>query len=118
MGQEELIAQSMCFQWFHNKYIGKRKLLHCNMNNSVNSIAGNKAKAVGVVAGVSDLELIHQGTVIFIELKIGNNTMSEEQKEFAKAITEEGLSYILFNGKDRHELLDKFKNFITGLYEA
>lgn len=71
-------------------------MLHCNNNNSHNRIAGNRNKAMGVVAGVSDMELIClDGRMIFIEFKIPGGTLSDEQKEFASEVQARGHSYVV-----------------------
>lgn len=52
-------------------------------------------KAEGLLAGVSDLILVLQTEVIFIELKIGNEKQRANQKEFEKKVTNLGYQYWL-----------------------
>lgn len=103
--------QADCFRWFHNepKLFHLRRLLHCNMNNQTNAIAGNRAKAVGVMPGTSDLELILQDTVAFIELKLPGNTQSDEQIDFEKKVKALGHLYFLIYS------LEEFKELIWTL---
>lgn len=49
-----------------------------------------KAKALGVVSGVSDLILISDGKLLALELKTGKNRMTENQKTFHDAILKNG----------------------------
>lgn len=103
----ELQLQSACVMWFHNTFPAHRGMLHCNMNNSFNRIAGATAKSLGVVSGVSDLELIcHDGKIWFIELKFGNGVQSYIQTEWQYQIEMRGHKYILIH------TLTEFKNFI------
>lgn len=50
---------------------------------------------LGLKKGVSDLIAIHDGKVIFIELKVGDNKQSKEQKYFEEVIKMHELEYHL-----------------------
>ena len=102
--------QAACIQWFWNTYPSERRMLHCNNNNSADRISGNKAKAVGVVAGVSDLELVVKNAVMFIELKLPGKKQSEEQIDFELKVTERGHNYFIV------EYLEDFIELITKIY--
>lgn len=104
----ELQMQAMCATWFWNTFPSERRMLHCNMNNSFNRIAGANAKAMGVIKGVSDMELIVPGSVIFIEFKVGKGKQSEEQLDFMDKVDQRGHSYIIIYS------FEEFKNFIHG----
>lgn len=107
MNEEEKL-QNECFIWFHNTFPSERRMLHHNNNNSVNRIAGNKAKAMGVVAGVSDFELIVTGHVIFIEMKTLTGTLSDEQKDFMQKVIDRGHIYVVIR------TIEQFKNLVYG----
>ena|SRR6187401_1862365 len=92
MIEEQMQAQ--CATWFWNEYPKYRRLLHCNMNNQSHRIAGATAKAMGVVKGVSDLELIWFD-VWFIELKQPGKVQSEEQKDFQAKVETMGHKYVI-----------------------
>lgn len=78
------------------------------MNNSHDAISGNRAKSVGVVKGVSDLELIGNGGVVwFIELKLPGRSQSEEQKDFERKLSDRGHIYVIV------ETLDEFKKIVN-----
>lgn len=108
----ETQLQAKCVEWYHNefRFTPWKKMLHCNNNNSHNNISGNKAKALGVVPGVSDLELIcPTGRVVFIELKIPGGVQSNDQIEFMNEVQSRGHSYlIIFSFED-------FKNTIWAI---
>jgi hypothetical protein len=84
-------------------------MLHHNDNNSYNRIIGARKKALGVVAGLSDMELIcDYGIVLFIEMKIPGGVQSSEQKDFERKVVERGHIYVvIFN-------FEQFKNTIYG----
>jgi len=106
--EQQLHAE--CFKWFHNTYPAERGMLHHNNNNSVNSIAGNKMKAMGVVAGVSDFELIlPRGMIAFIEMKTETGVLSEEQKRFCAMLVSRGHLYFVIRS------IAAFQNLIKTL---
>lgn len=105
----EAQLQAACVAWYWNEYrhTSWKRMLHCNNNNSHNRLAGNIAKAMGVVSGVSDLELIaYGGRTIYIELKVGRGEQSPEQIDFQTAVEERGHTYRLVR------TLDEFKSLI------
>ena len=66
-----------------------------NMNNPRNKINGALMKAAGMVSGVSDLTLLHNGKVYFIELKTPKGRMSENQINWELIVTENGFGYYI-----------------------
>lgn len=110
MTREEEQLQAKCFQWFHNTYHEHRQMLHCNNNNSHNAIAGNKNKALGVVPGVSDLELTLQGYVLYIEMKTPIGSQSQEQIDFQKKVLALGHAYLIVR------TFERFKELIISIY--
>jgi hypothetical protein len=105
MTEEQM--QAAIVMWFNQEFPSERRMLHCNNNNSVNRIAGNKAKAVGVVAGVSDLEWIDYFQTVYIELKLPNGTQSDEQIDFERKVRERGHQYIIIRS------VSEFQSWIT-----
>lgn len=87
--------QAKCSQWFWNTYPGLRRLLHHNDNNSHNAIEGARKKAIGVVKGIFDMELIVDRAVVFIELKIPPNGLTDEQKDFKEKVETRGHETII-----------------------
>jgi hypothetical protein len=85
MTEDQLQAE--CFKWFHNNYPHLRKTLWAVPNGGTrNKFEAMKLKATGVVAGVHDLHFLHKNQFYTFELKVGENTMSDEQVEFYIAI--------------------------------
>ncbi len=78
------------------------------MNNSHNRVAGNRAKAVGVVPGVSDLEFVWY-KVYFIELKTETGKQSDEQKDFEAKVERLGHVYLVIRS------FEQFKTTICNL---
>lgn len=101
----ELQMQAQCATWFWNTFPAERRMLHCNMNNSFNRIAGASAKALGVIKGISDMELIVRGAVIFIEFKVGEGKQSDEQIDFMNKVDQRGHSYIIIRSFGEFKLL-------------
>lgn len=106
MNREEEVIQSKCVIWFWNEFPKARQMLHHNDNNSWNAIIGAKKKALGVVKGVADLELILFGEVVFIEIKTLTGAQSPEQLDFEDRVTERGHEYVIIRS------VEEFKTFI------
>ena len=89
-------------------------MLHHNNNNSHNLVAGNKMKAMGVVAGVSDFELIlPRGIVAFIEMKTVTGQLAEEQKRFCAMVTLRG--HLYFVVRTFEDFVKLIKTLLNGL---
>lgn len=99
MIQTELKEQSEVCTEFWNRYPEERKLWHANNNNSSDANEGAKNRALGVVAGVSDLEYAKRGICHFIEYKKIGGSQNPEQIKFQKKIEAEGFPYHLVFGK-------------------
>jgi hypothetical protein len=108
--QTETQLHAQCFQWYWNEYRHGvwKQALHHNDNNSINSIEGNKKKAMGVIPGVSDFELVLPGGMLFIEMKIPGGKQSQEQKDFQEFVESCGHEYIIIFS------FEEFKNKIYG----
>lgn len=94
----ELQLQAQCYQWAFGTYPQIRGLLwhvanemkpHPKETIEEFRIRINKAKAAGLVKGVSDLHMFYKGFHVF-ELKVDYNKLSTEQVEFGRKITEQG----------------------------
>ena len=102
--------QADCVLWFNQEFPNERKSLHCNNNNSHDRIRGNIAKAMGVIAGVSDLELLcNNGVVAFIELKLPGKKQSDDQIKFEELCLRKRHLYFLI------ETLSDFKRIVCEL---
>lgn len=89
---EHQLQQKIVKYWNEN-YPKHRKCLFHVEQSAKNGIQGALQKALGVVAGVSDLILVLKGKVLFIELKTDIGKQSPTQIEFERQITELGHEY-------------------------
>lgn len=95
--RQEGIIQFSCVEWFKNNYC----LKHHNPRYDIFSVpneatwSNNNFKALGVRKGVSDLVVVLDSKILFIELKDGNNTQSKEQIDFQEVVTKLNHSYYL-----------------------
>lgn len=110
MNREEEIIQSKCVMWYDQDYPHDRGCLFHVDNNSWNSIIGSKKKALGVRAGVSDLILILEYKVVFIEIKTRTGEQSDEQKRFQNLVLLRGHEYYIVRS------LEEFQTLIITLY--
>jgi hypothetical protein len=67
-------------------------------------------KALGVVEGVADFELVSDGRVDFIEMKTDIGKQSAAQKEFQRMVNERGHYYHIVR------TVEEFKNLIKSIY--
>ena len=102
----ELKMQAEFFQWHWNSFPEERGMLHANNNNSENRIKGSFNMAIGVVPGVSDMEYMTNGRVVFIEWKTPTGTQSEAQKKFQTQVEAQGFEYVIFRS------VEQAKNFV------
>jgi len=95
--KEEDILQQKCVMWFNHNYRHNhhRMLFHVD-NNSWNATVGAIKKGLGVVQGPSDLILIVECDVIFLEAKTPSGTQLPEQVDFMNKVKERGHKYIIF----------------------
>jgi len=63
-------------------------------------------RAIGMLAGVSDLIIIETNRVIFVEVKTETGTQSQKQKDFQAKVEALGYCYLLVRS------LEDFKNQI------
>lgn len=115
MTHEQLIAE--CFKWHWNNFPWERQMLY-GINNNVSAglsplqqkIEGNKNKSKGVVAGVLDFCYItFSGKVVYLDAKVGKDTLSNEQIWFCEKLTERGIMW------DTFSTLEEFQKIINML---
>lgn len=110
MKSEDKIQQEI-FVWFNNNYClpkhNSRSIIFSVPNGGLrNKIEAIKLKSTGLLAGVSDLILIHLGQVIFIEVKTDIGKQSPVQLEFENRVKQQGFEYYLVKS------LQEFKDII------
>lgn len=104
--QQEIVC------WFNNNYC----LKHHNPRNIIFAVPNGGSRDIreamtlkntGLLPGVSDLIVIHNGEVLFVEVKIDTGRQSEQQKEFQNRVEQNGFKYHLVRS------LDEFKPILT-----
>lgn len=91
----ELQIQSKSFTHLWNSYPELRGRVFTINNNSENRIKGAINKALGVIAGVSDMAMLIKGSVIWIEWKLETGRQSKEQIEFQSLVESLGMKYYI-----------------------
>ena len=111
-GSPEGKIQSQCVAWFWNEYPEYRGLLfHIpNEGNRESKTDGAYRKALGLVAGVSDLMLLvargpYHGLCIEMKTEVGRQ--SDVQKEWQLKVEKQGYKYIVVRS------LEQFKQEIS-----
>ncbi len=88
--------QEALFDWirtFEDRFPILKLIHHVPNGGHRNKATAAKLKAQGVRAGVLDISIPiprHGFHGLYIEMKVGNNKMSKEQKAFAKLLIAEG----------------------------
>lgn len=97
-----------CYMWFHNTYPHMRGLYFQIKNESTSKITGARAKATGVVPGVSDAcLLIPHKSPTFIEFKTETGKQSKVQAEWESLITISGYHYVIIHSLSQFQNLCK-----------
>lgn len=107
MKPSESRIQADCVRWYNNKYC----LAHHEPRNIIFMVPneGQQRKMnEGVLAGVSDLVVIHYNKILFIEMKTEKGKQRPKQIEFEERVNKEGLFYCVCRS------LEEFKKVIEG----
>lgn len=92
--QPERNLQEACVRWFRLAY-PKLFIFAVPNGGSRNQIEAHNMRLSGVVAGVSDLVVIGNGKVLFVEMKIAKGRQSERQKEFQEIVESLNHKYVV-----------------------
>ena len=98
--------QKNCVRWFRSQYKGPLLLTfpnggyHLAGNAKARAMQVNRMKAEGMMVGASDLVLIHNGGVAFMEAKTPKGKLSDNQKAFRDAVQALGYTYTVFRSLD------------------
>jgi hypothetical protein len=105
--------QAKCFEWAWNAYPQTRRLIWAVPNGAwfKNFAIAQKMKATGLVAGVSDLHFVWDGTLYCFELKVSRNVCNELQIKWQELTTQQGVvNYVLNESESGFE---RFKYLIA-----
>ena len=106
----EAKIQQMCVCWFRNNYqrkgVDKGIIFSVPNERAGGYMAMKDLLLTGLLSGVSDLIVILQGKVLFIEVKNATGKQSPNQIKFQKQVENLGFNYYLVRD------LESFKNII------
>ena len=107
MNKEDAL-QAKIVVWFKNNYQmhGKGLIFSCPNGGTRNIVEAKKLKETGLMAGVSDLIVLLENKILFVELKIEKGIQSDAQRLFETRIINLGYEYHLIRD------LETFKSLI------
>ena len=103
MKPENKIQQEIV-QYYRANHYGKGIIFSVPNERTGGYVAMKPLLLTGLLSGVSDLIIVEQGRVLFVEVKTDIGRQSEKQIRFEKQITELGYKYFLVRS------LKDFKN--------
>jgi hypothetical protein len=110
MNESEARIIQSCYIWHHNSFPEKRGLFFKIKNEGTNAITGMRDKSTGLIPGVADSCLLHEGKAYFIEFKTEIGKQSDKQKNWQAQIEADGHKYFICRS------LDEFKLIVTLVY--
>ncbi len=96
----EFKLQSQCFLHHWNNYPKERGLLFTVNNNASDSYQGAVMKAMGVVAGVSDMVYLHPAGAMLLEFKTPKGRQNDRQVWWQGQVEKAGYRYIIIRSFD------------------
>jgi len=87
--QQEIIV------FYRNSNLNTGNIIFSVPNDSKDIKEQLRKKATGLMAGVSDLIVLHNGEVLFIECKDDKGRQSDKQKQFQERVEAQGFKYYL-----------------------
>lgn len=112
MKSENKIQQEVVM-WFRNNFCTTKNHPRCAIFSVPNEGTDVKEqqykKSIGMMSGVSDLIVVIENKVLFIECKDDKGKQSENQIEFEKIVTDLGHDYFVVRS------LEQFKEIILPL---
>jgi hypothetical protein len=96
----EFKLQSQCFLHHWNNYPEERGLLFTVNNNASDSYQGAVMKAMGVVAGVSDMVYLHPDGAMLLEFKTPKGRQNDRQVWWQGQVEKAGYRYIIIRSFD------------------
>lgn len=102
----ETRLQAECYKWFHNKFENHRGKLVEVYNNATDKVKGSIRKATGRQKGHSDMNFYWKGKTYHLELKVGKNDLSPEQRAWRDMQIANGFTYLVIR------TFDEFKLFV------
>ena len=105
--------QQACVEWF--RYAYPNYVIFATPNGGTrNAREAAQMKKEGVMAGVSDLIILIEGAVLFVEMKVKGNKQQPSQIAFQKAVERLGFSYAICHSLQEFQLV--VERFIKDRY--
>jgi len=109
--QSEAAIQQSCVIWFRNNYqrkgIDKGIIFSVPNERAGGFMAIKDLLLTGLLSGVSDLIVVLQGKVLFIEMKDHKGTQKPNQKRFQYLVEKLGFPYYLVRTSERFKEIIK-----------
>lgn len=99
--QQEIII------FYRNSNLTTGNIIFSVPNDSKDLKEQLRKKATGLMAGVSDLIVIHNGKVLFVECKDDKGRQSDKQKHFQELVEAQGFKYYIVRSLE--EFKEKLK---------
>lgn len=113
-GEEEHLLQVACVKWFRYAHREMAHQLFAVPNGGWRyAVVASKLKAEGVLAGVSDLILLHRNSqygALLIEMKTPKGRQSDTQKEWQRRIVDNGYRYCVCHSLD--EFINEIESYL------
>lgn len=103
-GHPERELQIECVEWFRKMY---KNSLIVQVPNEACYNRAKEFKATGMLKGASDVYIVHNGQVLFVEFKAEDGKQSREQRMFQRKVEALGFKYFII------KTLQDFKNVIV-----
>ena len=95
----EARLQADCFQWHYNAFPQLRGLLFTVDNNATDGAKGGIRKAMGRVAGVSDMIYLYGGRCYCLEFKLPGKRQSTAQRDWQQTVEAQGIHYAIIESE-------------------
>ena len=106
MNKEDAL-QAKIVVWFKNNYQmhGKGLIFSCPNGGTRDIVEAKKLKETGLMAGVSDLIVLLENKILFVELKIEKEKQSDVQKAFEERVSNLSFDYFIIRSLEEFEKL-------------
>lgn len=102
--ETESSIQQRCFIWYSNNYARHGKGIMFSVPNESNGSQQRKVNT-GLLRGVSDTIIIHEGVCMFVEFKTLTGVISPYQKQFKEKVENQALKYYLIRSLEEFKQL-------------
>ena len=104
MQKSESKIQQEIVIWYRNNNLNNNNIIFSVPNEGKNAKEQMFKKATGLMSGISDLIVINNGKVLFIECKDSKGKQSDKQKDFQNIVELQGFEYHLVRSLEEFKL--------------